>query len=399
MDLRRVDDLPHYVFDRIAEWRCEAARRGREIVDLGIGSPDLAAPPPVVERACAAWRERESHGYPSPPGEPELRRALADWYADRHGVTLDPETQTLVTWGASEALSHLPWVLAGPGDAVLVPAPCYPIHHFAVLFSGATPVPLPVGTGDDPVAGVEAALETGAVRPRAVLLNFPHNPTTRCVEPADFARLVQLARRHDLVLVNDFAYADIAFDGYRPPSLLAAPGATGVSVELVSLSKSHNMAGFRIGFVAGDAAVIAGLRRLKSYLDYGVSRPTQLAALTALTQLEDFPARMAAEYAARRDRLCDGLTAAGWPVARPLATMFVWAPVPEPFRSPTAGDPSPSLAFAKHLFDHAGVAVSPGIGFGPAGEGFVRFALVRDVDGIDAAVAAIGRALNVSPAG
>ena len=305
---------------------------------------------------------------------------------DGYGVELDPATQTLVTWGASEALAHLPWVVLGPGDTALVPAPCYPIHEYAVRFSGARPVDVPMDEGDL-MAAVERAWGDARPKPRVALLSFPHNPTTRCVDLAFFERLVAFAARRKLVLVHDFAYADIAFDGYRPPSILQVPGATEVAVELVSLSKSHNMAGWRLGFVAGDARVIAGLARLKSYLDYGVTKPIQLMALAALRDAREVPAQMAAVYQARRDVLCDGLAALGWPVGRPPATMFVWAAVPAAFRA--AG----SLAFAKLLLDEAGIAVSPGIGFGPAGEGHVRFALVQPRRRIAEALARLGPVL------
>jgi alanine-synthesizing transaminase len=390
-ELRRVTGLPDYVFDRIAEWKADAARRGVDIIDFGIGSPDLPASAPVVERMVAAVRDGASHGYPTSSGLPELRAALASWYARRHGVTLDPETQALVTWGASEALTHLPWVLAGPGDSVLVPDPCYPIHHYAVRFTGAEPIPFKVGDGVD-VAGAVAEAWDGAVErrqplPRAILVNFPHNPTARCAGLDDLARLVAFARKHGLVLVNDFAYCDIGFDGYRPPSVLQVPGAEEVAVELVSLSKSHNMAGFRLGFVAGNAEVVGGLRRLKSYLDYGVFDPVQRAAVTALETGDAFAGEMAATYQRRRDLLCDGLTALGWPVPRPRATMFVWAPIPERFRD--AG----SLAFSQRLFDVAHVAVSPGIGFGESGDGHVRFSLVQDDGHIAAALVGIAAAL------
>ena len=401
MKLRRIDGLPPYVFDVVDQWKAEAAAHGVDIVDFGIGSPDEGTPSTIVERLRTEALDPSNHGYPTSAGLPQVREALAGWYARRYGVALDPASQTLVSWGASEALAHLPLVLLGPGDTALVTEPCYPIHRYAVLFSGAAPVGVPVHDGDsadgsDILAALETACDGARPRPRAVVLSFPHNPTTRCVDSGFFERLVRFARRRELFVVHDFAYADIAFDGYRPPSILQVPGAAEVAVELVSLSKSHNMAGWRLGFVAGNAAVVEGLRRLKSYLDYGVSKPIQLMALTALEECDDVPRRMAATYQGRRDLLCDGLNAVGWPVAKPRGTMFVWARLPPAFR---AGG---SLEFARLLLDEAQVAVSPGIGFtagGEAGRGtpadeHVRFALVQPRARIEQALAGLARALG-----
>jgi alanine-synthesizing transaminase len=424
MELRRVENLPDFVFDIVDRWKAEAAARGDEIIDFGIGSPDVGTADPVVDRLVAAARDPRQHGYPSSAGLPQLRAALAAWYERRYGVMLDPETQALVTWGASEALTHLPWVLLGPGDTALVPGPCYPIHHYAVLFSGATPIPVPMFAPDSASA---AGGETGAggragaddqgdadndadtdtddslfdrlatafaaaqPRPRVLLLSFPHNPTTRCVGLPFLERVVDFARRNDTAVIHDFAYGDIAFDGFRPPSILEAPGAADVAVELVSLSKSHDMAGWRLGFVAGNARVIAGLRRLKSYLDYGVTLPIQTMALAALAPEGDAAAPLVADrYRRRRDLLCDGLTALGWPVPRSRGSMFVWARLPQALR--TRG----SLAAAEHLLRHANVAVSPGIGFGELGEGHVRFALVQPEDRIRTALAGIAAALRAA---
>jgi alanine-synthesizing transaminase len=404
MELRRVENLPDFVFDVVDRWKTEAAARGEDVIDFGIGSPDVGTAEPVVERLVAAARDPRQHGYPTSAGLPQLRAALAAWYERRYGVVLDPGTQALVTWGASEALTHLPWVLLGPGDTALVPGPCYPIHHYAILFSGATPIPVPM---DGPVDGAPthpaaAAADTdealfarlttafAAVRPqpRVLLLSFPHNPTTRCVELPFFERLVHFAHHHDVTVVHDFAYADIGFDGFKAPSILQVPGAADVAVELVSLSKSHDMAGWRMGFVAGNERVVAGLLRLKSYLDYGVTLPVQGMALEALAAENDAaPHAVAERYRTRRDQLCDGLTALGWPVARPRGSMFVWAPLPQALRA------HGSLAFAEHLLRRAHVAVSPGIGFGELGEGHVRFALVQPEARIAAALAGIERAL------
>lgn len=413
MKLRRVTGLPMYVFDVVDEWKAEVAAGSREVIDFGIGSHDVGTPQAAVERLVAEARDPDRHGYPSSAGLPELRRELVTWYERRYGVSLDAETQTLVTWGASEALSHLPWVLLEPGDTALVPGPCYPIHRYAILFSGARPLPVPMldpsdataadgergptpsaGDGSDAAADdvlferFAATFAAARPRPSVALVSFPHNPTTRCVGPGFFERLVDLARREEVVLIHDFAYADIVFDGYRTPSILQVPGADEVAVELVSLSKSYNMAGWRLGLVAGSAEIVGALRRLKSYLDYGVTTPVQLMALTALRDCTDTPSTMAATYQQRRDALCGGLEDAGWPVPPPRGTMFVWAPLPATWRD------RGSLAFARHLLDAAGVAVSPGVGFGPEGEGYVRFALVQPEERIAEAVARIGQALS-----
>jgi alanine-synthesizing transaminase len=396
MDLRRVGGLPPYIFSHIDELKARARAQGREVIDFGIGSHDSATPDAAVERLCAEARYPRNHGYPTSAGLPELREALAGWYQRRFAVKLEAARQTIVTWGASEALAHLPWVLVGPGDTALVPEPCYPIHRYALQFSGARTLPLRMEDGVDLISEVDRCWEDAAVKPRVILVSFPHNPTTRCVELADLERLVAFARRHDIVVLHDFAYADIAFDGYRPPSILQVPGAESVAVELVSMSKGHNMGGWRLGFVAGNADVIAGLARLKSYLDYGVSKPIQLMGLEALEGCDDVPARMAQLYARRRDLLCEGLDACGWPVARPKGTMFVWARIPAAYR---AGG---SLAFAERLIETAGVAVSPGIGFTAgleAGRGtwadeHVRFALVQPDELISRALERVARALS-----
>jgi alanine-synthesizing transaminase len=397
MDLRRVDDLPLYVFSLIGELIVRRRAGGADVIDFGIGSPDTATPDVVVERLVAEARDPRNHGYPTSAGLSRLREALAGWYERRYGVRLDPATQTLVTWGGSEALAHLPWVLLGPGDTALVPEPCYPIHRYAVQFAGAAALPVRLdGASGDLATEVESAWAVADVKPRLLLISFPHNPTTRCVELDELARVVAFAHRNDVVVIHDFAYADIAFDDYRPPSILQVPGAADVAVELVSLSKSHNMAGWRLGFVAGNAEVVAGLARLKSYLDYGVTKPVQLMGVTALEECADVPVRMAGLYERRRDVLCDGLAALGWPVERPAGTMFVWARIPEPFR---AGG---SLAFARHLIEEGDVATSPGIGFtaGPdVGRGswadeHVRFALVQPEELIGRALEGIARALD-----
>jgi alanine-synthesizing transaminase len=386
--LRRVGAVPTYVFEQLDAWKAEATAEGADVIDLGIGSHDLPTPQPALDCLISAAAEPPDHGYPTSAGLPELRAAVARWYRQEHGVELDPDDQVAVTWGASEALAHLPWVLLQPGDTAVVPEPCYPIHRYSILFSGARAVGLQLLDDmphDDPQARaaggtahtrgrageddtdntlferLAAACERASPRPRVILVSFPHNPTTRCVGPGFFPLLVDYARDHYLRVIHDFAYAGISFDGFRPPSILAVPGADDVAVEVVSLSKSHNMAGWRVGFVAGNAEIVGGLRRLKSYLDYGVTLPVQRMALAALAECTAVPSRMAGVYQSRRNALCAGLAEAGWDVPRPCGTMFVWARLPATAR---AGG---SLAFAERLLREAHVAVSPGIGFtGPS---------------------------------
>lgn len=371
------------------------------MVDFGIGSPDTGTPPALLNRLLTEAREPSNHGYPTSAGLPALREALAAWYLRRFAVHLDAGTQTLATWGASDALAHLPWVLLGPGDAALVPEPCYPIHRYAVQFAGAQALPVPMGgpeAGDEPfnlAAAVEQAWRGARTKPRVLLLSFPHNPTTRCVELHELEPVVAFARRTGLFIVYDLAYVDLAFNGHHPPSILQIPGASEIAVELTSLSKSFNMAGWRLGFVAGNAEVVAGLARLKSYLDYGVSKAVQFMGLEALEGPDDAPRQLCELYRERRDALCDRLTACGWPVARPRGTMFVWARIPPAFQA------MGSLAFAEHLVREAHVAVSPGVGFtaglevgrGTWADQHVRFALVQPRERVERALGGIAHAL------
>jgi alanine-synthesizing transaminase len=381
--------LPPYVFATINELKLELRRAGEDVVDLGFGNPDLPSPPVAVEKLREAVLNPRNHRYSASRGIPNLRRAICALYRRRFGVELDPEREALTTIGAKEGLAHLMWVLVEPGDTALVPSPSYPIHQFAPAFAGARVEPVPVGPGEDLLASVEAAWERCRPRPRLLLLSFPHNPTTAVVDAAFMQRVVDLARERELVVVHDFAYADLAFDGHEPPSIFQAEGAREVAVELYTLTKSFSMAGWRVGFVVGNAEVVGALARLKSYLDYGTFQPIQIAAIVALNEAPDFPSEVCAVYRARRDALCDGLVRIGWPVERPKGTMFVWAPIPEPYRA------LGSLEFAVKLAREARVAVSPGIGFGAAGEGHVRFALVENEQRIGQAVAGLRRALRL----
>jgi alanine-synthesizing transaminase len=383
MKFRRVDELPPYVFASVDQLKRELRREGRDVIDLGFGNPDIPSPQVAVDKLRDAAMKPPNHRYSASRGIDQLRLAVAELYARRFGVTLDPDREIVSTIGAKEGLAHLMWVLLEPGDTAVVPTPSYPIHLVAPRLAGARVVTAPVDAGVDAIA--EAAERSGA---RVVVVSYPHNPTTTVVTPAELQRLVDHAREHDLLLVHDFAYADIAFDGHEPPSILQADGASECAVELYSLTKSFSMAGWRVGFVAGRADVVQALARLKSYLDYGTFQPIQIASIVALREAAGYPAEVCEIYRSRRDALCAGLLRAGWNVARPRGTMFVWAPIPEQFRA------LGSLEFALLLARSAGVAVSPGIGFGEGGDGHVRFALVENEQRIGQATRAIGRLLQ-----
>jgi alanine-synthesizing transaminase len=388
MELRRVGALPPYVFAQINELKLELRRAGEDVIDLGFGNPDLPSPEPAVEKLREAVLNPRNHRYSSSRGLPNLRRAVCDLYRRRFAVELDPETQALTTIGAKEGLAHLMWVLLQPGDAAVVPGPSYPIHLFAPVFAGAVVEQVAMGAGEDVFGNVVDAFERSRPRPRVLLLSFPHNPTTATVELELMQQVVDFAREQELVVVHDFAYADLAFDGHVPPSILQAAGAEEVGVELYTLTKSFSMAGWRVGFVVGNAEVVQALARLKSYLDYGTFQPIQIAAIVAMNEARDFPAEVCEIYRSRRDALCDGLDRIGWPVAKPKGTMFVWAPIPEPYRR------LGSFEFAVKLAREARVAVSPGVGFGAGGDGHVRFALVENEQRIGQAVAGLRRVLS-----
>ena len=387
MELRRVGGLPPYVFAAINDLKLELRRGGEDVVDLGFGNPDLPSPEVAVEKLREAVLNPRNHRYSASRGIPNLRRAICDLYARRFGVTLDPEREALTTIGAKEGLAHLMWVLVQPGDAALVPGPSYPIHLFAPAFAGAVVEQVPMGPGEDLFANVVEACDRSRPRPRVLVLSFPHNPTASVVDAGFMQRVVDFARERELIVVHDFAYADIVFDGHVPPSILQAEGAMEVAVELYTLTKSFSMAGWRVGFVVGNAEVVQALARLKSYLDYGTFQPIQIAAIVAMNEAPEFPAEVCEVYRSRRDTLCDGLSRIGWQVAKPKGTMFVWAPIPEPYRA------LGSLEFAVKLAREARVAVSPGIGFGESGDGHVRFALVENEHRIGQAVGGLRRAL------
>jgi alanine-synthesizing transaminase len=401
MEFRRINGLPPYVFTIIDALKLEARRAGRDVIDLGFGNPDIPSPDVAVEKLAEAARNPRNHRYSASRGIPKLRRAVSDLYLRRFGVEVDPDTEIVTTIGAKEGLSHLMWVLVGPGDTALVPSPSYPIHIYAPLFAGAdvrqvplgVDVPAPgagesVGVEEAFFAGLMEAWETAWPKPRVILLSFPHNPTTATVDLAWMQRIVDFAREHDVVLVHDFAYSDTAFDGYQPPSILQVPGAKDVAVEFYTLTKSFSMAGWRVAFMLGNPEIVAALTKLKSYLDYGTFQPIQIAAIVAMNEASEYPKLVNEIYQSRRDALCDGLTRIGWPVARPRGTMFVWAPLPDAYRE------MGSLEFAKMLVTEAEVATSPGVGFGPGGDGFVRFALIENEQRIQQAVRNLRRALT-----
>ncbi|MGD2052010.1 MAG: aminotransferase class I/II-fold pyridoxal phosphate-dependent enzyme [Acidimicrobiia bacterium] len=387
MEFRRIGNLPPYVFAQVDRLKLEARRAGEDIVDLGFGNPDIPTAEPVVEKLVEAARNGRNHRYSASRGLPNLRKAIAQRYRRRFGVELDPDTEAISTIGAKEGLAHLMWALVQPGDVALVPEPSYPIHIYAAALAGAEVRRVQVTPDADYFTRLHASFLDSWPRPRVVLVSFPHNPTTMTVGDDFFPRLVAFAKEHDVMLVHDFAYADITFDGYEAPSLLQVPGAKDVGVELYTLTKGHSMAGWRVGFVVGNPEMVEALAKLKSYLDYGTFQPIQIASIVALNEGDEHVRQVQQIYKKRRDTLVDGLNRAGWEIQKPLGTMFVWAPIPEQFRE------MGSLDFAVHLLEKAKVAVSPGVGFGPSGEGYVRFALVENEHRIGQAVRGIRKTL------
>jgi alanine-synthesizing transaminase len=388
MEFRRINALPPYVFTIIDSLKIEARRAGIDVIDLGFGNPDIPSPDIAVEKLAEAAHNPRNHRYSASRGIPKLRLAISNLYLRRFGVELDPETECLTTIGAKEGLSHLMWVMLGPGDAALVPTPSYPIHIYAPLFAGAEVRQVSLMGGEEQFfGGLMEAWRSAWPRPRVIVFSFPHNPTTACVDLSWMQRIVDFAREHDVLLVHDFAYSDTAFDGYQPPSILQVEGAKDVAVELYTLTKSFSMAGWRVAFLVGNPAVVAALAKLKSYLDYGTFQPIQIAAIVTMNEAPDYPKVVSEMYQSRRDTLCDGLARIGWEVTRPKGTMFVWAPIPEPYQH------LGSIEFASFLVRKAKVAVSPGIGFGPSADDYVRFALIENEKRIAQAVRNLRRAL------
>ena len=372
MEFRRINGLPPYVFTIINDLKIKLRHDGADIVDLGFGNPDLPSPDIAVDKLCEAARNPRNHRYSSSRGLPALRRAIAALYERRFGVEIDPDTEVINTIGAKEGFSHLMWVLLQPGDTCLVPTPSYPIHIYGPLFAGAQIREVPLADGDEFVNRMRLAWRYSRPKPRVAVISFPHNPTTTCVELDFMQKVVDFAREHEMMVVHDNAYADLGFDGYQPPSILQVEGAKDCAVEFYSCTKSFSMAGWRMAFMLGNADVVAALAKLKSYLDYGSFQPIQIATTVTLREQPDYPVEACAVYQRRRDALCEGLNRIGWEVEPPRGTMFVWAKIPEPYRQ------MDSIQFASKLVTEAHVAVSPGVGFGPGGEGHVRFALIEN---------------------
>lgn len=388
MEFRRITSLPPYVFTIIDSLKVAARRDGEDVIDLGFGNPDLPSPDLAVDKAVEAIRNPRNHRYSASRGIPKLRQAAADMYLRRFGVELDPETEVINTIGAKEGLSHLMWVLLQPGDAALVPSPSYPIHIYAPLFAGADIREVRLANGDAFIDNLREAWEYSWPKPRVIVVSFPHNPTTTCVDLDFMQQIVDFARDKEVVVVHDNAYADLGFDGYVPPSILQAEGAKEVAVELYSMTKSFSMAGWRVAFLMGNPEVVGALAKLKSYLDYGTFQPIQVAATVTLNEAPDYPKEALAVYQSRRDALCDGLNRIGWELTPPMGTMFAWAPIPDAYAE------MGSVEFASFLVKEANVAVSPGVGFGPGGEGHVRFALIENEQRINQAVRNLRRALT-----
>ena len=384
----RIQKLPPYVFAVINEMRARARAAQIDVIDLGMGNPDGATPRVIVNKLIEAARNEKNHRYSQSRGIPKLREEIARRYKANYDVDLDPDTEAIVTIGAKDALAHLLFAVVGPGDVVVSPNPAYPIHQYGVLMAEGHACMIAMPDAATFLHQLEEYYRRAARKPKLLLISFPHNPTTTCVDLDFLCQIVRLAREHGTLVVHDFAYADLGFDGYKPPSILQVPGAKEVAVEIFSLSKSYNMAGWRVGFCLGNPKMIAALARIKSYLDYGVFQPVQIASIIALRECEEDTRKICAVYQKRRDVLATGLKRAGWNVEKPRGTMFLWAPIPERYRE------IGSLEFSKLLLEKAQVAVSPGIGFGPLGEGHVRFALVENEQRIQQATRAIGQFLK-----
>lgn len=387
-EFSRVKRLPPYVFAIVNKLKMDARQKGEDIIDLGMGNPDLPTPQHIVDKLTEAAQMPKNHRYSASKGITQLRLAICEWYKRRFDVDLDHETEAVATIGSKEGLSHLAYAIIDPGDLVLTPAPAYPIHPYSFILAGGDVRSIPVQRGADFFASMEEVFRNAWPRPKILLINFPHNPTTACTDLEFFQKVVDFAKENNVIVIHDFAYAELAFDGYKPPSFLQIPGAKDVGVEFYSLTKTYSMAGWRVGFCCGNKEIVGALTTIKSYLDYGMFQPIQIASIIALRGPQDCVGEIVKTYQDRRDVLIKGLKNAGWDVKPPRATMFVWAPIPEKFKH------MDSLEFTKYLLKEAGVAVSPGIGFGPAGEGFVRFALVENEHRIKQACRGIKKALN-----
>jgi len=371
-EFSRIQRLPPYVFNIVTELKAAARARGEDIIDFGMGNPDQPTPQHIVDKLIEVVQRPDTHRYSQSRGIPRLRRAICQWYKRRYDVDLDPEKEAIVTIGSKEGLAHLALATMGPGDSVLVPNPSYPIHPYGFVIAGADIIHVPLTSDGQFIGALEYAIKNTWPTPKMLVLNFPGNPTTHCVDIHFFEKVIEIAREKNIWVVQDLAYADIVFDGYVPPSILQVPGAKEIAIESFTLSKSYNMPGWRVGFMCGNSTLISALARMKSYLDYGMFTPIQVAAIAALEGPQDCVTEICDVYRKRRDVLCDGLNSVGWAVEKPKATMFLWAPIPEFYRD------MGSLEFAKKLLQEAKVAVSPGIGFGEYGDSFVRFGLIEN---------------------
>lgn len=389
----RIKRLPPYVFAVVTELKSKMRRAGEDVIDLGMGNPDLATPKHIVDKLVEAARNPRNHRYSLSRGIPKLRAAICAWYKRKYDVDLDPDAEAIATIGAKEGLSHLVMAILGPGDIAMVPNPTYPIHAYSVIIAGADVRSISLTSGEgDFMDRAQRAMKTLWPKPKVMIISFPHNPTTEVVDLAFFKRVVAFAKEHEMLVIHDLAYADLVFDGYKAPSILQVPGAKDVAVELYSMSKGYSMPGWRVGFVVGNKRMVSALTRLKSYLDYGMFQAIQVAATVALNGPHRVVDEAVETYRKRRDCLVEGFARIGWEFPKPQGTMFVWAPVPEPFAA------MGSLEFSKLLLTKAKVAVSPGVGFGEHGEGFVRFALVENEHRIRQAIRGVKPLLQESPA-
>jgi alanine-synthesizing transaminase len=388
MDFPRIKRLPPYVFNAIGELCLQARRAGEDIIDFGMGNPDEATPAHIVNKLVEAATKPANHRYSVSRGVYKLRLAICDWYKRRYGVELDPDTEAIVTIGSKEGIAHLTLAILDQGDVVLAPTPTYPIHQYGCVIAGAQVQGVPLSaSGEQFFDEMTSIVSRCWPRPKFLIMNFPHNPTTATVDLGFMKKVVAFARENEIIVAHDFAYADLCFDGYQAPSMMQVAGARDIGVEFFTLSKSYSMPGWRVGFAVGNREMIAALARLKSYFDYGMFAPVQVAAIAALNGPQDCVAEICETYRSRRDVLVDGLNRSGWPLTKPRATMFVWAPIPEPYRA------MGSLEFAKFLLAEAKVAVSPGVGFGQDGDGFVRFALIENEHRTRQAIRGIRHAL------
>ena len=381
-DFSRIERLPRYVFEEINQLKIQARHDGKDIIDFGMGNPDQATPDFIVNKLTETVNKKETHRYSQSKGIPRLRKAISDWYDRKYNVAIDPENEAIVTMGSKEGLGHLALATMDKGDVILVPNPSYPIHPFGFIIAGADIRHVPIGPGIDFFNQLEEAIANTFPKPRMLVLNFPSNPTTECVDIDFFEQVVEIAKKNEIWVIHDLAYADLCFDDYKAPSFLEVNGAKDIGVEFFTLSKSYNMPGWRVGFCCGNKDLIGALSRVKSYYDYGLFTPIQVASIVALNEGDQEVNKIRDMYKERRDVLCDGLNKIGWEVEKPKATMFVWAKIPDKFKMK-------SIEFSKLLLNECDVAVSPGIGFGQYGDSYVRFSLIENRQRINQAVKGI----------